>query len=86
VIMSQIKRVAFTGMGNMGWPMAANLIHAGFDVAVNDVTLDQAANFAEEVGGRAASDAVVTILPTSKQVSEVITSVLPARAAAAKSS
>lgn len=81
--MSPIKRVAFIGMGNMGWPMAANLIHTGFDVAVNDVTLDRAANFAEEVGGRAASDAVVTILPTSKQVSEVIASVLPALAAAA---
>lgn len=82
-----IKRIAFIGIGNMGWPMAANLVRAGFDVSVSDVTPDLAANFAGEVGGRAASDAadavrkaeaVVMILPTSKQVAEVVAAVLPA--------
>jgi 3-hydroxyisobutyrate dehydrogenase len=87
VIVPPIERVAFIGIGNMGWPMAANLVRAGFDVVVADVTPDRAAKFAGEIGGRAASDAadavreadaVVTILPTSKQVAEVVAAMLPA--------
>lgn len=83
---SPVQRVAFIGVGNMGWPMAANLVGAGFDVAVTDMMLDRAAKFAAEIGGRAASgvadavrdaDAVVTILPTSKHVAEVVAAMLP---------
>ena len=74
-----IKRVGFVGIGNMGWPMAANLLKAGFDVAVCDAVPARAAQFASEVGGRAAASAteaargaecVVTMLPTSAQVAE----------------
>ncbi len=76
-----IKRVGFIGIGNMGWPMAANLLKAGFDVIVTDVAPDRAARFMAEVGGHAAAnavdaaagaDAIVTILPTSKHVAEVV--------------
>lgn len=76
-----IKRIGFVGIGNMGWPMAANLAKAGFEVAVCDVAPDRPARFAAEVGGRAASDpadvargadAVVTILPTSRHFEEVV--------------
>lgn len=76
-----ITRVAFIGIGNMGWPMAANLVKAGFDVSVVDAVSDRATEFARTVGGRAAIDAatavvgveaVITILPTSKHVSEVV--------------
>lgn len=76
-----ISRVAFIGIGNMGWPMAANLVKSGFDVSVVDAIADRATDFAQKVGGRAAPDAatavigveaVVTILPTSKHVSEVV--------------
>ena len=76
-----IRRVGFIGIGNMGWPMAANLLKAGFEVAVADAVPGRAASFAKEVGGRAASDAadaargadaVVTILPTSKHVAAVV--------------
>ena len=76
-----IKRIGFIGIGNMGWPMAANLLKAGFDVAVCDAAPGRAAQFAKEVGGHAAADpakaakgadAVVTILPTSRQVAEVV--------------
>jgi 3-hydroxyisobutyrate dehydrogenase len=76
-----IKRVGFIGIGNMGWPMAANLVKAGFDVSVADAVPDRAAKFMAEVGGKAATgaadaaagaDAIVTILPTSKHVSEVV--------------
>ncbi len=74
-----IGRVGFVGIGNMGWPMAANLLKAGFDVAVCDAVPARSAQFASEVGGRAAADAagaargadcVVTMLPTSAQVAE----------------
>ena len=76
---SAIGRVGFVGIGNMGWPMAANLLKAGFDVAACDVVPARAAQFASEAGGRAAAnpaeaaggaDCVVTMLPTSAQVAE----------------
>jgi 3-hydroxyisobutyrate dehydrogenase len=76
-----VKRVGFIGIGNMGWPMAANLVKAGFDVAVCDAMADRAARFHDEVGGAACADpasvvvgadAIVTILPTSKHVSQVV--------------
>jgi 3-hydroxyisobutyrate dehydrogenase len=75
-----IRRVGFVGIGNMGWPMAANLVRAGFDVVAADTAPGRAAAFAAEAGARAASsaeaaagaDAVVTMLPTSGDVAEVI--------------
>jgi 3-hydroxyisobutyrate dehydrogenase len=78
---SAIRTIGFVGIGNMGWPMAANLVKAGYDVAVCDAVPGRSAQFAEQVGGRAVADAaaaaagaqaVVTILPTSKQVAEVV--------------
>ncbi len=79
-----IHRIGFVGIGNMGWPMAANLVRAGFDVAVCDAVPDRAARFQEEVGGTACADAVaasagadavVTILPTSRHVAEVVAAI-----------
>jgi 3-hydroxyisobutyrate dehydrogenase len=76
-----IRRVGFVGVGNMGWPMAANLLKAGFDVAVTDAAPGRATQFEREVGGQAAegaaavargADALVTILPTSRHVEAVI--------------
>jgi 3-hydroxyacyl-CoA dehydrogenase len=52
-----IRRVGFIGIGNMGWPMAANLVKAGFEVAVCDAVPGRSAQFASEVGGQAAADA-----------------------------
>lgn len=84
-----IKRVAFLGIGNMGWPMAANLVKAGFEVTVADVVPGRADAFAAETGGKAAAspaeaakgaDCVITIVPTSKQVAEAVDAVLPALA------
>ncbi len=84
-----IKRVAFLGIGNMGWPMAANLVKAGFEVAVADVAPGRAEAFAAETGGKAAAspaeaakgaDCVITIVPTSKQVAEAVDSVAPSLA------
>jgi len=81
-----LKRIAFAGIGNMGWPMAANLVKAGFDVAVCDVVPGRAASFASETGAKAAAtpaeaasgaDCVVMIVPTSKQVGEAVEAMLP---------
>jgi len=59
------RAVGFVGVGDMGWPMAANVVKAGFDVAVCDAAAGRAAAFAHEVGGRAASgDADTRPAPT----------------------
>ena len=52
-----IKRVGFVGIGNMGWPMAANLLKAGFELVACDAVPGRSAQFAEQVGGRAVADA-----------------------------
>ncbi len=79
-----MKTLGFIGIGNMGWPMAANLVARGFDVAVADTDAARVARFVAEVGGRAASDAadaargaeaVIAILPTSRQVAMVAAAV-----------
>ncbi|MFC7555022.1 NAD(P)-binding domain-containing protein [Pseudoroseomonas wenyumeiae] len=84
-----IRRIGFIGIGNMGWPMAARLHAAGFELAICDAVPDRAARFASEVGGTAAAngaeaargaDAVITILPTSKQVAEVVAGIREALA------
>jgi 3-hydroxyisobutyrate dehydrogenase-like beta-hydroxyacid dehydrogenase len=49
-----IRRVGFVGIGSMGWPMAARLVQAGFEVTAADAAPGRAAAFAAEVGGRAA--------------------------------
>ncbi|MCA3375822.1 MAG: NAD(P)-dependent oxidoreductase [Roseomonas sp.] len=81
-----LKHIAFAGIGNMGWPMAANLVKAGFDVTVCDVAPGRAASFASETGAKAAAtpaeaaagaDCVVMIVPTSKQVGEAVEAMLP---------
>ena len=73
--------VGFVGVGNMGWPMAACLVKAGFTVNVNDSRREVANNFVQQVGGTApdtlrqlaaGSDVVVTMLPTSVIVERVL--------------
>lgn len=82
-----MQRVAFAGIGNMGWPMAANLVKAGLDVVVSDLSAERVARFVSEVGGHAAASAAgsakgaecfICILPTSKEVAIVADGVLPA--------
>ncbi|MGJ4936068.1 NAD(P)-dependent oxidoreductase [Bradyrhizobium sp. HKCCYLRH3083] len=79
--MSAPQRVLFVGIGNMGWPMAARLLGAGFAVAVNDAVPGRAEDFARRVGGitagdlaEAAADAdvIITMLPTSKHVADAV--------------
>lgn len=84
--MSAIEKVAFVGLGNMGDPIAANLVRAGYDVTGVDAVPGRAAQWAQRVGATFASsvteavrdvDAVVTILPTSDHVSSVVDTVAP---------
>ncbi len=81
------RRIGVIGLGNMGWPMAANLLKAGFEIAVADARPGRAAQFARDLGGRAGTDAadaaagadaVITMLPTSAEVAAVIAAIRPA--------
>ena len=76
-----LKKVGFIGIGNMGAPMAAHLIAAGFEVTVYDIKPEAVSIFVERHGGKAADsvealaaacEAVITMLPNDKIVREVI--------------
>jgi 3-hydroxyisobutyrate dehydrogenase len=74
-----MARIGFIGLGNMGGPMAANLVKAGHEVTGYDVvaaSLDKlaaaggkpAASLPEAVAGQ---DAVITMLPAGHHVEQV---------------
>ncbi len=74
-----MARIGFIGLGNMGLPMAQNLIKAGHTVAGLDVSKAQVDKLVE-AGGKAAGsvkeaasgvDVVITMLPAGAQVREV---------------
>ena len=81
-----MAKVAFIGLGNMGGPMAANLVKAGH--AVQGFDLVQASKDAAKADGVAiaasAADAVkgaevvITMLPAGKHVVSVWQEVIPA--------
>ena len=71
--------IGFIGLGNMGAPMAANLVKAGHQVTGYDI-LPAAVAALAAAGGRAAAsaaeavaagDVVITMLPAGQQVREV---------------
>jgi 2-hydroxy-3-oxopropionate reductase len=51
---STVRRVAFLGLGVMGYPMAGHLAKAGLDVTVYNRTASKAQQWVSEYGGRAA--------------------------------
>jgi len=72
-----IKTVGFIGIGKMGRPMAANLVKGGYQVVAYDADATRAARFATDAGAKSAAtladlgkgvDAIVTMLPTGKEV------------------
>lgn len=73
-----MARIGFVGLGNMGGPMARNLVRAGHAVAVFDIVPDLVARCAEAGAIPAASAAeaargaelVITMLPAGQQVRE----------------
>src|SRR5215472_3188860 len=69
--------IAFIGLGNMGLPMAANLVKAGHAVAGFDVSaavvekLVASGGRAAERAGPADAEIVITMLPSGKEVRDV---------------
>ena len=73
-----MARIAFIGLGNMGGPMAQNLIKAGHEVLGYDISLDAVGKLVSAGGvaagkpGAAADEAevIVTMLPSGAEVRE----------------
>ena len=78
--------IAFIGLGNMGGPMAGNLVKAGHDVRAFDLaeaSRDAAAKLGVRIAASgkeavAEADIVVTMLPAGKHVLSVWADILPA--------
>ncbi len=74
------EKVGFIGLGIMGKPMARNLMEAGYELVVYNRSREKADELAEEGATAAASprevaeqsDVVVTMLPDSPEVREVV--------------
>lgn len=80
--MSAKPSIGFIGIGSMGWPMASLILKAGFPVQVIDASAERAQAFVKEFGGSiavsykelaAAADIIITILPTSAIVENILT-------------
>ena len=78
--------IAFIGLGNMGGPMAANLVKAGHKVVAFDLVAssrdqakaDGAAIAESSVASVKGADVVITMLPAGKHVLSVWNEVVPA--------
>jgi 3-hydroxyisobutyrate dehydrogenase len=74
-----MARIGFIGLGNMGLPMALNLIKAGYQVEGFDLSSDAVDKLVAAGGVSAGSvkgaasrgDVVITMLPAGQQVQEV---------------
>jgi 4-hydroxybutyrate dehydrogenase/sulfolactaldehyde 3-reductase len=76
--------VGFIGLGRMGRPMSSNLCRKGFHLIVHDINRDAVreleslkASAATPNELAAASDIIVTMLPNSQIVQDVILGILP---------
>ena len=81
-----MTNIAFIGLGNMGGPMAGNLVKAGHSVKAFDLaqaSKDAAAEMGVGIAGSAKeavaeAEVVVTMLPAGKHVLAVWADILPA--------
>ncbi|MFD9947261.1 3-hydroxyisobutyrate dehydrogenase [Nonomuraea sp. NPDC059023] len=79
-------RIAFIGLGNMGGPMARNLVKAGHHVDgfdLDDAALNEASGHGVRAAGSAAAaagdaDLVITMLPAGPHVLRCYDDILPA--------
>src|SRR5882762_6981217 len=82
----EMANIAFIGLGNMGGPMAANLVKAGHKVTAFDLVAasrdqaksDGAAIAESSVATVKGADVVITMLPAGKHVLSVWNEVIPA--------
>jgi 3-hydroxyisobutyrate dehydrogenase len=86
-----MAEIGFIGLGNMGLPMAINLVRAGHEVTGFD-TVHEAMQKAESAGIAAAAsvadavrdkEIIVTMLPNGEIVLSVFTEIIPAASAGA---
>src|SRR3978361_1042572 len=83
-----MANIAFIGLGNMGGPMAANLVKAGHKVTAFDLVAasrDQAKADGADIADNAANavkgaEVVITMLPAGKHVLSVWNEIIPAMA------
>jgi 3-hydroxyisobutyrate dehydrogenase len=86
-----MARIGFIGLGNMGLPMAQNLLKAGHEVAGFDLSAASVGKLGAAGGAVAGSvaaacagaEAVITMLPAGQQVREVYTGMRGVLSAAA---
>ena len=77
-----MSRIGFIGIGNMGKPMALNLLQAGHSLKVFDLSKKAQQSLVDQGAISATSlcdlvkevDFVITMLPTGKEVKEIFTS------------
>lgn len=77
--MSQIKKIAFIGLGNMGKPMAENLLKKGYQLNIfdlNQAVLDDVAKQGATIASSPVEavkgmDMVITMLPAGQHVKSV---------------
>jgi 3-hydroxyisobutyrate dehydrogenase len=77
--MTQPKRIGFIGLGMMGAPMVQCLASGGFELYLDDADTARADTLAAQIGGQrlragnaAALDVLITILPNSAVVEDVL--------------
>jgi 2-hydroxy-3-oxopropionate reductase len=74
------EKVGFIGLGIMGMPMAKNLMEAGYELTVHNRSREPVDELAEDGAATASSpkevaessDVIITMLPDSPQVEEVV--------------
>jgi 3-hydroxyisobutyrate dehydrogenase len=74
-------KIGFVGLGNMGTPMAANLVRAGYEVTGFDVAVAAVAGVASAASALEAAtdkDTVITMLPDGPIVRAVYGEIAPA--------
>lgn len=79
-------KIGFIGLGNMGAPMAANLVTAGHEVTgfdTMDVAVDGVAKAASAAEAATGADVVITMLPNGTILRTVAAEVIPAMTAGA---
>lgn len=75
-----MEKIGFIGLGRMGRPMASNLIKKGFELLVHDVNaaaVDVLVNLGADAGTSVAdvaarADVIITMLPNSAIVAQVV--------------